>query len=83
MDRLDKVILTPLGATDTVAPLPKKVQKHCAKQVAVNTCDVDPQYVDADPDRPFHFDAGPEPITFHFDADPDQDPTLYSKVSEF
>jgi hypothetical protein len=42
--------------------------------VAVNTCDVDPQHVDADPDPPFHFDAGPEQI-IHFDADPDPDPT--------
>jgi hypothetical protein len=59
------------------------VQKNEATQVAVHTCDDDPQHFDADPDPHFYFDAGPEQITFPFDADPDQDPTLYSKVSEF
>jgi hypothetical protein len=34
-----------------------------------------PEHVDADPNLPFHFNAGQKPITFHFYADPDPDPT--------
>ncbi len=76
LDRLDKVIFTPFGATDTVAPLPiqekyskKKPRKwRCISMMRIRI----PQHVDADPDPPFHCDAGPEPITFHFVADPDQ-----------